>query len=227
MRACDSKLKASLVEAMKLEEARIEEEMKSVPEHVFPESFEQKMEDVLQVQKRKIRWMNIRRHAVAVLVVSLLIGGIMIVGSKDLQASTLSVDILAWLEEFFTTEKDKANREDNGALFEEEQIGYLPEGFEKVGKFESRMRVYYNYENTVGEWIRISVTGDKTFLHVDNEKVGYEVHLNNAGYEYTNVSRDDSGAEMLIWCDSTGVYYTLTGTVSHEELIKIMNGISY
>lgn len=227
MRACDSKLKASLVEAMKLEEARIEEEMKSVPEHVFSESFEQKMEDVLQVQKRKIRWMNIRRHAVAVLVVSLLIGGIMIVGSKDLQASTLSVDILAWLEEFFTTEKGEIQRRDDGIVFKEERIGYLPEGFEKVGEFESRMQVYYKYENELGEWVYISVSEDKTSSNVDNVESEYEVHVNDIGYEYTSISRDTSAVEMLIWKDSEEIYYTLTGTVTREELINIMNSISY
>lgn len=227
MRACDKKLQSSLMEAMKLEDARIEEEMNSMPEHVFSEAFEQKMEEVLRVHRRKRRWDSVRRHAVAVLVASLLIGGIMVVGSKDLQASTLSVDILAWLEEFFTTEKDKADLEDDGVLFKEEQIGYLPEGFEKVEEVESRILVYYKYRDKAGASVYISVTKDQTDLHVDNVESKYEVHISDTGYEYMCVARDTSGAEMLIWRDSKGVYYTLTGTASHEELIAVMNGISY
>lgn len=227
MRACDKKLQSSLMEAMKLEDARIEEEMNSMPEHVFSEAFEQKMEEVLRVHRRKRRWDSVRRHAVAVLVASLLIGGIMVVGSKDLQASTLSVDILAWLEEFFVTEKDKADLEDDGVLFKEEQIGYLLENFEKVKEYKSYTQVYYKYEDKSGNWISISVSGDKTASYVDNVESEYEVHMNDAGYEYTSVTRGASMNETLIWKDSKGIYYSLTGTVAHEELVSIMNGITY
>ena len=46
MKACDKKLRDSILRVMNEEDAAIEEEMKQSEPHVFSESFEKKMEEL-------------------------------------------------------------------------------------------------------------------------------------------------------------------------------------
>ena len=48
----DEKLRQSLVEAMKLDDARLEEEMKDLPPHQFSEKFEKSMATLMQKRSK-------------------------------------------------------------------------------------------------------------------------------------------------------------------------------
>lgn len=102
MKACDSKLKSSLMEAMELDDARLEEEMKNYEPHVFSAEFESRMEELFKVQERKSKRRNALRFIAAAVIIALLTGGIIFIGSEDLRASEMSINILEWLEDFFT-----------------------------------------------------------------------------------------------------------------------------
>ena len=134
MKACDEKLRDSILRVMEQEDAELEEEMKQFEPHVFSESFEKKMEEVMRVQARKSKRSSIIRYVAVAVVVALLVGGILFIGSEDLRASEIGVGILEWMENFFVVENDtnRSKDEDVDVLFDESQIGYLPEGFEKV-----------------------------------------------------------------------------------------------
>ena len=113
MRACDNKLRSSLVEAMRLDEQRLEAEMQGVTPHVFSEVHEKKMEKLMRSQNRKRKVRSVLRYAVAACLVLLLTGSILIISSEDLRASKLSVDIIEWLEDFFSTEKGMGGKKKN------------------------------------------------------------------------------------------------------------------
>ena len=228
MSACDKKLKASLMEAMELDRKQLEAEMQHAEPHVFSDIHEKKMEKLLQRQKRKQKTRGVVRYVVAACIVLLLTGGILMISSEDLRASKLSIDIIEWLEAFFSTEKGKDDRRrEDEVLFEESRIGYLPEGFEKVEEFENIAFVYYRYENDVNKMIHITVGIDKSLLQVDNKENGYEVLVNDRGYEYAGTFNDKAMGGTIAWQDAVGMYYYISGTVEYEELIKVMNGISY
>lgn len=227
MRACDEKLRSSLMEAMKLDNARLEEEMKHCEPHVFSEKFERCMEKLMTVQRRKGKVISCVRYIAAAVVVLLLTGGILFVGSEDLRASELSIDILEWLDEFFTVKNGVDDRSDAAVLFDESQIGYLPEGFEKVGENITFVSMQYVYKNNCNEYIFFDICRDRISLQIDNEDIIEEVHLNAAGYEYTQTIKKDSSENLLMWKDANDIYYYITSTVELNELIKIMNGISY
>lgn len=228
MRACDNKLRSSLVEAMRLDEQRLEAEMQGVTPHVFSEVHEKKMEKLMRSQNRKRKVRSVLRYAVAACLVLLLTGSILIISSEDLRASKLSVDIIEWLEDFFSTEKGEDDKRKEGeVLFREEQIGYLPEGFEKVEEFVNIGISYFRYEDELGHKINVSVGKDKSTFQVDNTEIIYEVHLNEAGYEYTSTYQEKAGKGTVIWQDENKIYYYISGTIIYEELIKVMNGIIY
>ena len=48
-------------------------------------------------------------------------------GSGDLRATKTNIDILEWFENFFTVKDGTDDRNGTEVLFEESQIGYLPE----------------------------------------------------------------------------------------------------
>lgn len=227
MSACDNKLKTSLIEAMELEQKQLETEMLNAEPHVFSDIHEKKMEKLLQRQKRKQKLHNTVRFAVAACIVLLFIGSIFVISSKDLRASKLSIDIIEWLEEFFSVEQGEDERRKEKVIFEEGRIEYLPEGFEKTAEFANIAMVYYKYENEMGKMIQITVGRDKSSLQIDNTEDVYEVLINEDGYEYSGTFNEKTDTGALVWKGENELYYDIVGSVEYEELIKVMNGISY
>lgn len=227
MRACDNKLRSSLVEAMRLDEQRLEAEMQGVTPHVFSEVHEKKMEKLMRSQNRKCKVRSVLRYAVAACLVLLLTGSILIISSEDLRASKLSVDIIEWLEDFFSTEKGKDDRrKESEVLFTEEQIGYLPEGFEKVEEAKGFNLVYFKYQSDEAD-ISISVGKDKSIFQADSTVNLYDIQHNEKGYEYTATYQEELGRGTIIWQDGNENYFYISGTATYDELIKVMNGITY
>lgn len=227
MKACDEKLKSSILEAIELDDARLEEELKSCEPHVFSEKFEREMEALFERYRRKKRLKRIQRYAMAAAVVLLLTGGIFYLGSGDLRATKTNIDILEWFENFFTVDDGVRGIKSDEVLFEESRIGYLPEGFEKVNGESSFSQVLLEYRSSVVEYIIIQVSRDKLSLNVDSEVVNLEKRINAAGYEYTMTQRDKAQQATIMWNDDDGLYYYITSVLSDDELIKIMDGISY
>lgn len=226
MNACDNKLKSCLIEMMEQEEAGLKEELQHTKPHVFSAEYRRRMEKAMQVRKRKSKVRSVFRYVAAALVVALLTGGILFIGSEDLHASNMSIDILEWLDHFFTLEDGEDKRKDEDLLFEESRIGYLPEGFEKVGELITFSNIQYKYQKDE-EFICVSVCRAKIEAQVDNEEVKKEIYVNEAGLEYTHVYKSEASNSKLIWKDNKGVYYSIESNVEDAELIKMMNGISY
>ena len=219
------KLKSCITEVMDDLDDELEEEMENLEPHVFSEEFEKKMEDLIQTQNRKARRYDAVRYIAAVVVTVLLVGGVLFVGNEEVRASKIGVDILEWMEGFFVVEEK--SQEDNGVLFEESQIGYLPEGFEKISEDVMYSKSYYKYQNEAGDYIILEVRRNKIESMVDNREIGQDVSLNEAGLEYRYIFKEDSKENIVAWKDTKGIYYQLQGTYDKEEIIKMMNGISY
>lgn len=234
MSVCDEKLKKALLEVWEKEDARLEEEIKQCEPHVFSREFEQKMNQLLNNHGRECAPHGFRQKLTpfwkplaAVVVVCIMISGILLTQSSSLRASALRIDILEWLDEFFTVEDGNVGKTEDSILFEESQIGYLPAGFEKVNEELAFSQVQFKYENEQGKYIRIRVYKGKTLSTVDNESANQEVCVNEAGYEYTVVFREDSEQITVLWKDEQDISYCIEGSLDEEEIIKIMNGISY
>ena len=219
------KLKSCITEVMDDLDDELEEEMENLEPHVFSEEFEKKMEDLIQTQNRKARRYDAVRYIAAVVVTVLLVGGVLFVGNEQVRASKIGVDILEWMEGFFVVEEK--SQEDNGVLFAESQIGYLPEGFEKISEDVMYSKSYYKYQNEAGDYIILEVRRNKIESMVDNEEIGQDVSLNVAGLEYRYIYKEDSKENIVVWKDTNEIYYQLQGTYDKEEIIKMMNGISY
>ena len=227
MRACDEKLKSSILEAIELDDARLEEELKNCEPHVYSAKFEREMEALFERYRRKKKLKRIRRYAMAAAVVLLLTGGIFYLGSGDLRATKTNIDILEWFENFFTVKDGVRGIKTDEVLFEESRIGYLPEGFEKVGELISFSQVFYKYENSAKEYIVVRVSRDKLSVNIDSEIADKVIDINEDGFEYTMTQRDETQQATFMWGDDHGIYYYITSTLGNDELIKIMNGISY
>ena len=220
-------LKACIMEVMEKKEDELEEEMKNFEPHVFSKKFEEKMEAVMTVEKRKTKRYNAVRYVAAAIVTVLLVGGVIFIGNEEIRASKIGVEVLQWLENSFVVENktDKDNAGD--VLFEESRIGYLPEGFEKVAEEVTFSKVSYKYENDAGEYVVLSVYRSKTVSGIDNEDIAQEVALNENGLEYRYVYREETEENIITWIDRDGKYYLLNSLMNKTELINIMNGISY
>lgn len=225
----DEILHNAVVSWFEEEERRLEEEMKNAEPHVFSEEFERKMEEIMRVQKRKSRRSNVIRYAASAAAVVLLVCGLFFVGNEELRASKFRIDVLEWMEDFFVVEND-TNRDknnENDVLFHESQIGYIPEGFEKVEEEVTHSRVCYRYKNQDGEYIGVWVYREKGLSGIDNEKTKIDVSINTYGMEYSYVYKEDTKEHIVTWSDENGKFYSLIGTIAQNEIIKVMNGIMY
>ena len=227
MKKSEKKLAASILRVMNQEEEEIRAEMQREGPHIFSEEFEKKMEKVMEVRARKVKQEKVFRYAAATIVTALLVGGILFVGNEESHASNVGIDILKWVENFFLIGEGNTERKDNEVLFEESQIGYLPEGFEKVMEEVTFSKVYHRFENNSGNYIVLEVRRNRIESIVDNEEIGQTIALNAAGLEYRYIYKADSGENIVTWIDKNEIYYQLQGTVGQEEIIKVMDAISY
>lgn len=227
MKACDRILKESLMELMELDLAREKENLTHCEPHVFSENFERRMELLFKRHRRRVRMRETLRHVAAAVMVVFLTGTILLVGSEKTQASLLNLPILEWLDDYFSLGQGDHTRKDEHTLFDESQIGYLPEGFEKVHEEQTFSAVYYEYENDKQEMIRIYVRRGKSLFNADSDEVEQELLVNGAGYEYRYVLKSETEDNKVLWIDHNDVSYRVEGTVELEELIEIMNGITY
>lgn len=220
-------LKACIMEVMEKKEDELEEEMKNFEPHVFSKKFEEKMEAVMAVEKRKTRRYNAVRYVAAAIVTVLLVGGVIFIGNEEIRASKIGVEVLQWLENSFVVENktDKDNAGD--VLFEESRIGYLPEGFEKVAEEVTFSKVSYKYENDAGEYVVLNIFRDKAASEIDNEENIHNIALSDTGLEYRSLYKEAIGEYIVVWNDAKGFHYYVAGSLEKEEIIKIMDGILY
>ena len=228
MKACNEKLRSALEEAMSLAEAREAKEIADMEPHEFSEEFERKMENLIaQIPTRRDRRKRILRYMAASVAVVFLIGGVLVSRTVTTQASWFDLDIVKWLESFFQVDSGEDFRKDDSVLFEESRIGYLPEGFKKVEEGISFSCVYYQYRNNTEDYINIQVVRDKGMLTSDGTEVLMDEGINAEGYEYQYVQKKDTGEDALIWSNGKEIYYSIISTLDQDEIIKIMNEITY
>lgn len=225
----NKRLHECIVKMMELEDRLLEEEMKHAEPHVFSAEFERKMEEVMRVQTRVCKHSDVVRYLASAAVVILMVFGLLFIGNEDLRASDFKINVLEWMEEFFVVENDTNRDKDdeNDVLFHESQIGYIPEGFEKVEEVVQFAQVGYKYQNDAGEYIGIWVYREKGLFGVDNEKTKQDVNVNASGVEYGYVYKEDSKEHIVTWLDESGRFYSLMGTIAREEIIRVMDSIVY
>lgn len=219
------KVKQCLFEAMEADVAKLREQAVSSEPHVFSQEFEAKMQVIIDsVEKKSKRLAMMRKIAVAsAAALVLAVGGISI-STSNVTASKSVVDIVAWVKEYFNFEKgDDAQRVD-GILFEESRIGYIPEGFEKVGEIATFSSVKYEYASKNGGYIIVRATRDKTSAYQDSTGVENAIGTSDAGFEYTYVFKEDIG-HIYIWEGTNDLYYILSGTATKDIMEQVMNGI--
>lgn len=222
------KLRSSLSEAMCLVESREAKEMADMESHQFSDEFEQKMEDLMaRFPKRRSKARLLLRYMPVAIAVIIFIGNVLVYTTVKTEATWFGLDIVKWLEEFFQVDAGDGWRKDDSVLFEEAQIGYLPEGFKKVAEHISFSGVYYKYQNSEGKYINIQVVRDKGMLTSDGTEVLMDEGINADGYDYQYVQKKEKGEDALIWSNEKGIYYHLTSTLAIEEMIRVMNEITY
>ena len=228
MKACNEKLRSALEEAMTLAEAREVEEMADMEPHEFSEEFERKMKELFaQLPTRRRKRKNIMRYMAASIVAVFLIVGVLVGKTITTDASWFGLNITQWLEDFFRVDTGEGKRKEDAVLFEEAQIGYLPEGFKKVAQGVSFSSVYYKYQNDNQDYIMVQVFRDKGMLDSDSTEIICKDGINEDGYEYQYIQKTDLDSDAVIWRDQRDAYYQVTSTLNKEEIFKIMNEIIY
>lgn len=232
MNVCDEKLHAGIELITDEDMETLEQEMKQVAPHKFSEEFEKKMDTLIkdQMPRKKKRTYSRPRYVAAAAAAVVVIGGFGLTGGAKLYASETNIPILKWMENFFVTEHDTdqvKGENSNEVLFDQAQIGYLPEGFELVEEIVRESKILYTYENTENNYIILEIWCDKTLSGMDNAETGKWMDINEAGLEYYYIYKSDSDRHMFEWLDKSNKCYILSGDIAKAELEQVMNGISY
>lgn len=231
MNVCDERLQTGIELVTSEDMETLEQEMNLEKPHEFSKEFEQKMETLLNksMPKRKSTC-SIPRYMAAATAAVVVIGGFGFAGGAKLYASETNIPILQWMENFFVTEHDTDQMKGEKSievLFSQDQIGYLPEGFELVEEEDWNSRISYTYENSCKNYITLEIYQDKMKNGIDNKETNKKFDLNGDGLEYYYVYKEDSCKHIFEWPDETGKLYLLSGNISKEELQAVMDGISY
>lgn len=218
----EEKLRECIIEAMRLEDERVEEEMKKQDNHVFSEQFEQKMEELFAARRKKIKKRKFYRYAASIAAVMLLVFGT-VSATFTTGASMPSIDISGWFEKYFVFGKGTPAKGDGGIDFSEERITYIPDGFVKTEEENKNTYYDYVYENQEGKYFHVRVSKTLVLSQQDSEDVVRKEKKGENGYEYTII--DQAEETTYIWESYENLYYYLTGNIEEEELMRIMNSI--
>ena len=101
------------------------------------------------------------------------------------------------------------------------------EWFEKVEEEITFAVAFIKYENELGDTLVLQVFREKAISGMDGEGAKQDIDLNQAGFEYRWIYKEDTKEFALTWLDEKQINYDLSGTVELHELIKCMNSISY
>lgn len=232
MKVSDEKLRASIEMVTDEDMKKLEEDMKNVEPHTFSDEFEKKMEALLEnpMPKAKKKVYSIPRYVAAAAAVVLVVGGFGIAGSTKMYASETKIPVLQWMENFFVTEHDTdqmKGEKSSEVLFGQDQIGYVPEGFELVEEISRQSKVSYTYKNVEDEYIVLNVYSDKLLSGIDNQDILKNQGINADGLEYWYMYKSESMEHIFTWLGKNEEFYALRGTIDQEEMQKIMNSISY
>ena len=223
--AADQILSDCLQECMQQKQVMIDEEMEQYEDYIFSDEFETGMKELLLVRNKKTKSTKVFKYAVSMAATLLVVVGIVSASATSTKATLPSIDILDWLDDHFEFSKGTSTSKDGELIFEESQITYIPEGFEKVGEIKTFTYIEYEYENDEEKYFTVRVTKTLTQLHHDNEEVVRETFVNDGGYECLYIERENE--YIYIWEDAEGLYYRVYGNVSRNELNSVMNGIQY
>lgn len=220
----DELMRKSLEEAMRIDQERLEEQLKNAEPHVFSEEFERKMGKVIADHRKRCKRRAVIRFSVkmaACLLLCVLCVGL-VTAKHTAVASLPSIDIKGWFDKYFEFSKG-SHIDVRDVDFSEEKITYIPEGFVKTE--EEQMRTYSNYvyENKEGQYFYVRCCMTLTQSQQDNEDIIQEVIKGENGYEYTMIIQTDE--IMYIWEDTMGLYYYVSGNIAQEELMLVMNSI--
>ena len=221
---CNEKLRQELVEYKKIEEELLEAELEGGEDHVFSEKFEANMQELFKVRNKKERRASCFRFTLSAAMI-LIVAGIMFTTVALTKASLPTVDIVEWFDNHFVYSKGTPTVEDEVLAFEESRLGYIPDGFKKMGEEINHMFIDYMYSGPDGQYISVHVSRMGVYSYQDNEEVVKEVFLNDAGYECVCFIRQNE--YVYIWEDDSGLYYYLSGNAGYDELMAVVNGIYY
>ena len=224
-KAADEILRECLHECIKEENIRLEAEMKQYEEHVFSEKFEKQMKELLVVKDKHLKHHTFFKYALSAAAVVLVIAGIVSASITSTKATLPSIDILGWFDNHFEFNKGTSTSQDSELVFDEAQITYIPEGFVKVSEEVKFTHIEYGYKNAEGKLFAVRISKAGALPHQDNEEIVRETLINDDGYEYFYIERENEFS--YIWEDSEGLFYRVYGNADKEVLNFVMNGIQY
>lgn len=219
----NDKLKQCLIEAMEADVAKLKEQTAAMEPYVFSEKFEENMQEIIDGLGKKSNPFPARKVAAAAVLVLAI--GVFGISTSHIDASKPQTDILAWVKEYFNFEKGDNSRHNEDVLFEEAQLGNIPEGFEKVGEETFSSVVTYKYANEIGEFFKLEVRQGEILYNQDGDDIEYILKESANGHEYAYTYKEAEKTHFLIWEDEKGIFYRLRGNGELEELISVMEGI--
>lgn len=218
---------------MKKESSALEEMINSKP-HVFSEEFERKMQEVMRVETPAERAARLRKKRVqkiqivaTIIVTVVLAAGLMFQGNRNVLASDMKMRITQWLENAFVLEEGVESRQDEGVVFDKSQIKYMPEGYNLEIEETNFSRHYYRFAKDAENIIILKVEKNKVSLGIDNAEIRQDVYKSLLGFEYRFINTTDNKLDGVVWSDEMEQVFVLYGTISQEEIVKIMNSIVY
>jgi hypothetical protein len=156
----------------------------------------------------------------------MVISGLLITVNKNsVQASDPSIKITTWCKEFFSFTREKVTNEKD-VIFSENQIEYIPQGFKKTEADITLSYALLKYADEMGNYMFIKVDYDDVLSNVDSSQILKDSKISEKGIEYLVIENKNKKETSILFQGKNMLYYTITGTISENELINVMNGIN-
>lgn len=187
----------------------------STDEITYSHSFERNMSKLID-KMRNDKYHRFTRKTVRFLVAAAVVAAITFTALAVEQSRNFII------EQFKTHSVFSVSDTENSQNVEEFELGYIPEGFEKVKEIKSDNRIFYEYADDFDNCFN-TIKYTKEYDIVTDSEIGVTFHYTDNGITYY-VYEQNSNYFAINWNDGE-YFYHIDGNLDKKELLKIATNI--
>lgn len=209
----------------------LQKEAESLEEctHQFSGGFERKMKKLIW-RANHLNLYRVRKIAVCIILMLLVGGSAVLTFNATAENMLVRNKFIGWMK--IQGESDVhyyARKHISAKEMKSYRLGYIPEGYEEVERYEKESEVWICYVDSEGRYLHFSYMNNSSNRHV------FVTQLEQLKQESVRVagnpadfyeSQDEDISSDLIWVDEdTRIFFSISGYFSREELIRLAESV--
>ena len=192
-------------------------------------AFEKKMAKLFKNPKSYIKKLRRPLYVKALRTVASILLLISIAFSLSMLNPDARAKFVALVRSWFGDHTEYAIIDDSSANIPDSvTLGYVPEGFHLSFEAHNQISLNLLFRADTGRYFDIEIFGDSNLLHLDNEHATlYSAVVDGCVVDVYESDGEDYPSTLVCYDEDNVLIISITGTLSIDELTKVLEKLSY